>query len=103
MSMNDDIRLDASRVKVRGRGTMAATGVGGLGLIGAIVYFFLTGQVPDNLVTSGRQPAGNQTSLIETCKTGEDANKNTECWMVATAESLDAYWGGALPSAAGAA
>lgn len=103
MSMNDDIQLDASRVKVRGRGTMAATGVGGLGLIGAIVYFFLTGQVPDSLVTSGRQPAGNQTSLIETCKTGEDANKNTECWMVATAESLDAYWGGALPSAAGAA
>ena len=57
MSMNDDIQLDASRVKVRGRGTMAATGVGGLGLIGAIVYFFLTGQVPDNLGTSGRQPA----------------------------------------------
>lgn len=101
MSMNENIQLDASRVKVRGRGAVAATGLGGLGIIGAIVYYFLTGQVPQNLGTTGHQPAGNQTSLIDTCKTGDDANKNTECWMVATAESLDAYWGEALASSTG--
>ena len=35
--------------------------------------------------------------LADTCKTGADANTSPECWMVATAESLDAFWQIQLP------
>lgn len=103
--MNENIQLDASRVTVRGRGSVVAGGVGGLGIIGAIVYFLLTGNVPDaqNFGSSqGQQrPATDASQLLENCTTGADANASTECWMVATAESLDAYWGQELPQQTG--
>ena len=98
MSMNDGIKLDGSRVRKRGRGTTVAGGIGGLGLIGAILIYLLTGQAPDpqmfNPPSVNSEDGGD---LADTCKTGADANTSTECWMVATAESLDAFWQIQLP------
>lgn len=100
--MNEGIRLDGSRVQKRGRGTVAAGGIGGLGLIGAILIYLLTGQAPDpqlfNPPSVNSEDGGN---LAEECRTGADANASTECWMVATAESLDAFWQVQLPEEAG--
>ncbi len=100
--MNEGIRLDGSRVQKRGRGTVAAGGIGGLGLIGAIRIYLLTGQAPDpqlfNPPSVNSEDGGN---LAEECRTGADANASTECWMVATAESLDAFWQVQLPEEAG--
>ncbi len=96
--MNDGIRLDGSRVQRRGRGAAAAGGIGGIGLIGAIIIYLLTGQVvsPQSLtVPSVTSEDGGD--LSAQCKTGADANASTECWMVATAEFLDAYWQAQLP------
>lgn len=40
----------------------------------------------------GEQDSGQ--SLAEQCQTGEDANRNIECRVVGTVNSLNAYWGG---------
>ena len=86
MSMNDGIKLDGSRVQKRGRGTAVAGGIGGLGLIGAILIYLLTGQAPDpqmfNPPSVNSEDGGD---LADTCKTGADANTSTECWMLAGA------------------
>ena len=100
--MNDGIRLDGSRVQRRGRGTVAAGGIGGIGLIGATIIYFLTGQVVDpqalNPPSFTSEDGGD---LSAQCQTGADANASTECWVVATAESLDAYWQVQLPEETG--
>ncbi|MFT3942726.1 MAG: neutral zinc metallopeptidase [Ancrocorticia sp.] len=99
MSMNDGIRLDGSRVQRRGRGTVAAGGIGGVGLIGAIIIYFLAGQVVDpQALTPPSFTSEDGGDLSAQCQTGSDANASTECWMVATAESLDAYWQAQLPA-----
>ena len=96
--MNDGVRLDGSRVRKRGRGTVAAGGIGGIGLIGAILIYLFTGQAPDPRLFDPLSVSGEEGGdLTEQCRTGADANASTECWMVATAESLDAFWQVQLP------
>lgn len=100
--MNDGVRLDGSRVQKRGRGTMAAGGIGGIGLIGAILIYLLTGQAPDpQMFNPPNINDGSGGDLSSECRTGADANASTECWMVATAESLDAFWQVQLPAETG--
>lgn len=98
MTFNDNVRADSSRVG-RGRGGAVAGGVGGLGIIG-IILFLLTGN-PGFLDGGGQQaaPAPEQTTNY-TC-TGEMANEDTHCRLVLTADALDQYWNGALPQQAG--
>ena len=96
--MNEGIRLDGARVQKRGRGTVAAGGIGGIGLIGIILIYLLTGQAPDpQLFAPPSVNSEDGGDLTAQCHTGADANASTECWMVATAESLDAFWQLQLP------
>lgn len=103
MSMNDNIQLDGSRVEVRGRRTAAAGGIGAMGIIGVIITYLLTGNIDIDQLTTSAQPqvasAEDQQGLVERCTTGSDANLSTDCWMVATAESLDAFWQNEMPKA----
>ncbi len=107
MSMNDGIKIDGARVQRRGRGSATYAGIGGVGIIGMIVYFLLTGQMPDSSTFQGTEnnnvTSADGADYSEECRTGADANAHTECWMVATAESLDAYWADALPAQTGTA
>ncbi|MFC5370191.1 neutral zinc metallopeptidase [Arcanobacterium bovis] len=104
MSFNDDITIDTSGVNRGRRGAAIGGGVGGLGLLGALLLYFFTGQVPDlgSLVSSGQQSAGtSQQSISQECKTGADANSKDECRMAAGKNSLDEFWNTQLSKEAG--
>lgn len=103
MSFNDNVRLDPSRVRDSrrrgggrsGRGGTVAIG-GGTGLLVLLLAIFapglaeqlgLTGPSPS---TSQHQPAG--PAAADSCLTGADANERTDCRIIATIESADAFW-----------
>lgn len=107
MTFNDNITIDTSG-STRGRGRRAAGvggGIGGLGLLGVLVFYLLTGQLPDPSALSTGDTTSNQSQdnfvLTEECKTGEDANTKSECRMVAGKNSLDTFWKIQLPSETG--
>lgn len=104
MTANDDVRINSGRAS-RGRGgAMAAGGVGGLGIVGIILYLILGGD-PSSILGGG--PAPQESSNEEQgdpfahCQTGADANENTDCRMILTAESLDVLWEEKLPAETG--
>ena len=108
MTFNDNITLDTSGVNRRGRGRGAAVGggIGGLGIIGAIIYFALTGQVPDiGMLTGGGGPAATQAGpeidISQQCATGADANNDPYCRMIAGKNSLDTFWSEDYPAETG--
>ena len=93
-------RLDPTQVEDRRRlgGTGAAIG-GGVGLVGIVVVLLVTllggGNVDpsvldalDGVVAGGQQ----QGEVIEECRTGEDANQSRDCRLIATVNSVQAYW-----------
>jgi uncharacterized protein len=94
-------RLDPTQVEDRrrlGGGTGAAIG-GGAGVVGVIVVLLVTLLGGGNIdlsaletldgVTAG---GGQQGEVIEECRTGEDANESRDCRLIATVNSIQAYW-----------
>ena len=108
MSVNDGVRLDGARVqnRGRGRGAMVGGGMGVTGIIIALVWYIVTGTPPPATITQGASPQGSSaqqsttSDFADKCRTGADANASTECFMVAIAQSLDAFWDKELPRAA---
>jgi uncharacterized protein len=92
-------RLDPGQVQDRrGRGGLAVGG-GGLGLAGIVIYllFALLGGGGDlgalapldgQQVGQGAPPP----DLAHECRTGQDANEQEECAIVADVNSVQAYW-----------
>ena len=102
MSFNDDVRLDTSQVTSGGggRGGMAiGGGVGGL-LIVVVGLFFgvdLSGVAGGG--TSGAGAAPQDAGVItQKCRTGADANRDVECRVVGTANSVQDYWVETMPT-----
>jgi uncharacterized protein len=98
MTFNDDARIGRGRVSKRGRNTGIAVGGGGLGLvaivlIGQLLGVDLTGLAGGLEGGGGTVPQGEDQSLAH-CQTGEDANENIDCRMVAAADTLNDYWSG---------
>lgn len=112
MAFKENSRLNTDRVRSSGgsgrTGVKIGGGLGSIVLVLAVGMFF--GQDGINMlnqVTGGsgfnyEQVEGNAEDFAH-CKTGEDANTNTDCNMVATANSLDYFWQTALPDQAGTA
>ncbi|HEU5473283.1 MAG TPA: neutral zinc metallopeptidase [Actinophytocola sp.] len=104
MEFNEDVSLDTSQVEdLRGSGgggigSRVALGGGGLGIVGAILYFVLSqfGGVGAGVpLSTGDVASGervNNTELASECKTGKDANTNHDCAVVAIINSIQAYW-----------
>lgn len=101
MDFKEDVRLDPGQISdVRGRrvGPGMALG-GGVGVIGLIIALIL-GVNPGDLVGS---QSGVQTGpvpesdLRERCRTGADAERYEDCRIVGIVNSVQAYWGRALP------
>jgi uncharacterized protein len=98
VQFNEGADLDVSQVEdLRGVGGRVALGGGGLGIVGIIVYFLIqqftgiqlpAGGLPE--IGSGQQVESSQ--LAEKCKTGADANRDDDCRVVATINSIQAFW-----------
>jgi predicted metalloprotease len=109
VSFNDNAQLDTSQVTSGGgRGRTVAVG-GGVG--GTIVVIVLTllfgGNVlgngssafdPTDIIQSGQGGSGPD---LTQCKTGADANREADCRVVGTVNSVQDYWADAMPASLG--
>ncbi|QQS00615.1 MAG: neutral zinc metallopeptidase [Austwickia sp.] len=114
MTFNDDAQLDTSQVGGGGgggfgRGGAVIGGGGGiLGIIALLLYLF-TGlggggdstsqpepapQQPDQAMDRSYMGAGGEynQNVFSHCKTGADANKDDNCLVVGTVNSVQDYW-----------
>jgi len=101
VSFNEGVSLDTSHAS-RGRGGGGgglAVGGGVGGLVVVLISLFL-GVDPGAISGGGtgqQPPAGSD--LAAQCQDAQDANTDAECRIIATENSLDAYWSAALPQA----
>ena len=108
MSFSGGTRLDPGRVQRRGPGGGIAVG-GGIGGLFIIIVFLLLNIDPSVIgLDPGTAGAGGgagvddetqQQDFEARCTTGASANEYADCRVLATVESLDAYWTDALPAA----
>ncbi|GAB49064.1 KPN_02809 family neutral zinc metallopeptidase [Mobilicoccus pelagius] len=108
MTFNDDAQLDTSGVSRGGggggRGLALGGGGGILGLIVLVIYMLMGGnpgdlqQPPTQAEQQAQAGAGD---LAEKCRTGADANSDPECRVVATRNSVQAFWREEIPKASG--
>ena len=127
MTFNDNVQLDTSQATSGGSsggggyggggnfpgGIQVGGGIGGLILL--VLMFVFGGNVlgggntqdpgsgqsqgqgssldPKQVAAGGAQSS----SGFSQCKTGADANKNDDCLVIATVNSVQAYWAAALP------
>lgn len=122
MTFNENVQLDRSQVSGGSGGgggggsfpggIQVGGGIGGLILL--VLVFVFGGNVlgssdttdpgvrqpgqssplnPSQVAAGGSQPS----SGFAQCKTGADANRNDECLVVATVNSVQAYWAETLP------
>ncbi len=121
MQYNDDAQLDTSVVQDErggggglggiGRGGLALGG-GGIGIVGLIVVVLLnvlggsggSSGLPGGLGGLGDVGLGGNTAQVDnaqlstSCRTGKDANTNSDCAIVADIDSVQSFWAGELPS-----
>ena len=126
MRFNPKARLDRSQVQVRrgggrgsgGRGSgmslpIPTGGKGGAGMVVIVVIVLvvlgltgglgglLGGDSGGGAVTPRSADEPVSTSELTECETGEDANENADCARLAVVNSIQAFWGEALPEQVG--
>ncbi len=109
MSFNENARLDTSQIESGGGGGRRGGGVvvgGGVGIVGVIIAIIVTllggdpSQIPGGTTFDPGQVQGGgavDTGEFDRCKDGGDANTDTECRVVGTVNSVQAYWQDELP------
>ena len=118
MRFNPRARLNSRQVQVRrggggggggfgrgGGGMPIPMGVGGGigGVILLVVILVLSGALNGGTGSSSSSGDGVDTSGVSgvpNCQTGDDANKNEQCALVADVNSIQSFWGQALPDQA---
>ncbi|MFI7483772.1 neutral zinc metallopeptidase [Kocuria sp. M1R5S2] len=107
MTFSNDSQLDPGRVG-GGRGRRGAAIGGGVGgtLLLLVVALIFGPDAVDTLTGGDPGPGAGTTAEQEReqrCRSGEDANRYTDCRMIATAQSLDQFWDEYLPRTTGEA
>ncbi|MEO8556159.1 MAG: neutral zinc metallopeptidase [Actinomycetota bacterium] len=115
MSFNDDANLDTSQVESGGGrrgvpsgGMMIGGGAGGVVLLILALLFGgnITGDTTGNQVDPGLdtqlspgqvQAGGAQANNFSRCRTGADANRDVECRVIGTVNSVQDFWTSELP------
>ena len=112
MSFNDDANLDLSQVESGGggRGGGLAVGGGAGGIVLLILTLLFGGNVTgggtdggfnpgqDTQLDPGQvQPGGAQANDFSQCKTGADANRDVQCRVIGTVNSVQDFWADELP------
>lgn len=96
MSFNEGVTIDTSGASRGGRGRGPVMVGGGIGTIVIVIIALLLGVDPSQILGGGgpqdQAQTQNDQSLAEECKTGADANKNVDCRVVATYDSLNTFW-----------
>jgi predicted metalloprotease len=115
---NPKARLDRSQVQVRRGGGRSGGGMpipipasaggrigGGIGgLVILVIVLFLSGALTGGGGGAGGSGNGVDASQVEgvdNCQTGEDANSNEQCALVADVNSIQAFWGDNLEKLGG--
>ena len=115
MRYNPKARLDRSQMEVRsgggGSGLRFPGGSGGGGGmkvgggIGGIIIVIIIVLLQTQFGGSGGSAVGPQgsetTSALDNCRTGDDANQDRACAMLADVNSIQAFWTEALPDQTG--
>ena len=116
MSFNDNADLDTSQVEGGGGGGgmfgggMPGGGIavgGGAGGILLLILYFVFGGLSDSGGGSSTSPGqlqqgqvqagGSQGGDFSQCRTGADANRDAQCRVIGTVNSVQAYWATELP------
>ncbi|TNM62430.1 hypothetical protein FHN55_16290 [Streptomyces sp. NP160] len=106
MTFDPGGRIDPGRASRGGgggrRGVAVGGGIGGLLLLLVGAYFGvdLSGITGGQQASSGGGQQGQAVSgdeAFQDCTSGQAANEDVDCRVIATAESLDAVWGQLLP------
>lgn len=98
MSFNEGVQIDPGRASGGGGGRGGLAIGGGIGGIVVLIMALVFGVNPGDLVgggDGGGQPA--DPDQFAHCTSGEAANTDVDCRIIATAESLDAVWASQLP------
>ncbi|MGH3474494.1 MAG: KPN_02809 family neutral zinc metallopeptidase [Aeromicrobium sp.] len=101
MSFEEGAGLDTSQVTGGGRGgAVIGGGIGSLVLVLVGLFFGvdLSGVTGSPFDPDQVTPAGDQTGDFSHCKTGADANRDVECRIIGTVNSVQDYWNDALPA-----
>jgi hypothetical protein len=100
MRFRGSSRLDTSQVSDRrGMGTLAAGGGGVIGLLVLVFSLLGGGDMGSLLPDSGSSGDGEGTSTdLSQCRTGEDANRQSDCRIVGVVNSVQEFWSKKLPS-----
>src|SRR4051794_26848167 len=97
MSFNDDAGLDTSQVSSGGGPGRMVIG-GGAGLV-ILILSFVFGVNPGSLLGGGSDTStpGDSSTIAAKCRTGADANRDVNCRIVGTVNSVQEFWGRTLP------